>query len=143
MASISGLPGTLDGFLAIFEKSVDPFPADMSLVWNLIYYNIKVSNNQSMPWTELVKLKTVTSQLSVESHEKLRLTTTWLKNLRRTLEQCSRCMESCEDDNEVRLAWQDILDPLLSFLEFSVKCLLNSNTGMSLIYWSHKAFLNW
>jgi hypothetical protein len=44
MASIRGLPGTLDHFLAIFEYNVEPHPADMSLVWNLIYYNIRVSN---------------------------------------------------------------------------------------------------
>jgi hypothetical protein len=136
MESIRPLPGTLDQFVAKVETNVHPHRADMSMLWSMVYYNIKVGF-ASDDWVRLCRTLSSFSKLSVESLEKLRRTTTWLSKLRRSLEICNRCMDSCNDanePNELLLELPAILDPLLSLLNFSVKGLLNSTTGKASSY---------
>ena len=100
LSLIVPLPRTMANFTGTLERSILPAQIDLSMLWGLIYLNVK---------------------LSIDTPDKLRRTVEWLSKVRRVVELFNRCLDVCADESEARLAMVDMLDPILGMLGDSVK----------------------
>lgn len=69
-------------------------------------------------------------QLSYLSSDRLKRTTELLHKIRRLVELFSRCLESCDEPNEARIAIVDFLDPITIILTDAVLYLHAYSSGL-------------
>jgi hypothetical protein len=99
MARIQPLPHVLATFTRKISNLVVPSEINFGILWGLLYLNLK---------------------LSYLSAERLKRTTDLLNKVRRLVEVFTRCLESCDEPNEARIAAVDFLDPLTIILTDSI-----------------------
>lgn len=102
LIKIIPFPRSLDTLLTQFTAAINPFDADVNILWGLIDLNIK---------------------LSYSSQDKLSRMVDWMQRLRRVVELFNECLGVCEDMNEPRYAMFDMLDGLLQMQGESVRYL--------------------
>ena len=101
------LGSSLRALTSTFEHLVDPEPVDMSILWGLVYLNIKLSltsANETRP-----------------VNEKLRRVTQWFISLRRVVDSLNQCIANCRDLDSARREITDVFEPMLLLLTEMVK----------------------
>jgi hypothetical protein len=96
------LTSPLRAFTDLFERLVEPEPVDMSVLWGLIYLNIK--------------LALASSGEARSINDRLKRVTQWLVTLRRAVECLNQCIGNCRDLDSARRQITDSFDPMLLLL---------------------------
>lgn len=107
MTKIHPLPRFLSTLARLFTKTISPREVSFDLLWGVIYINLK---------------------LSYGSLERLTRTCNWLFMVRRVVELFNRCIETCEEMNEARIAIVDFFDPLMLLAMDSIGFLQDNAT---------------
>ncbi|CZR55427.1 uncharacterized protein PAC_05315 [Phialocephala subalpina] len=107
IVKIQPLPHALASLTRKFSNLVTPEEVNFEIIWGLVYLNLK---------------------LSYLSIDRLKRTSDLLNKLRRLIELFTRCLDSCEEANESRIAAVDFLDPLIIILTDSIVYLHDSSS---------------
>lgn len=65
-------------------------------------------------WTSIALTEFL--QTALPQAGKLKNITTWLSNLRRSINALNQCVDNCTDENSARTQMTDVFDPLLALL---------------------------
>jgi hypothetical protein len=68
-------------------------------------------------------------QLSYDSPDKLKRTSEWLNRVRQVIDLFNRCVDVCEEPNEVRIAIVDFLDLIVLICLDSISYLYEFSSG--------------
>ncbi|KAG4441573.1 hypothetical protein IFR05_002958 [Cadophora sp. M221] len=95
MSRIHAFPSVLVKLTMTFDGLIVPFDVKFDVLWGLIYLNLKMS------YTSLDRLKR---------------TCDLMDRLRKVTVLFNRCLETCDEKNEARIAVIDYLDPIVMVL---------------------------